>query len=163
MSIAAGTCLPSSCLETVLVYLLISRSLHISSSTCYYTEHVKVECENWERYSYNRDVEAHALQPLGTGIVFGNRMLGGTLDLSLIKWDEGSQNYITRSFTICNKKEPVQAVEVLRVARGWGSHIFSHLAHTWQQGCQPNAPAAFYPQENSWYSFLLEAESTPGP
>jgi hypothetical protein len=26
-----------------------------------------------------------------------------------------------------------------------------------------NAPAAFYPQENSWYSFVLEAESTPGP
>jgi hypothetical protein len=24
-------------------------------------------------------------------------------------------------------------------------------------------PAALYPQEDSWYSFLLEAESTPGP
>jgi hypothetical protein len=24
-------------------------------------------------------------------------------------------------------------------------------------------PAALYPQEYSWYSFLLEAESTPGP
>jgi hypothetical protein len=23
--------------------------------------------------------------------------------------------------------------------------------------------ATFYPQEDSWYSFLLEAESTPGP
>jgi hypothetical protein len=23
--------------------------------------------------------------------------------------------------------------------------------------------AALYPQEDSWYSFLLEAESTPGP
>jgi hypothetical protein len=30
-------------------------------------------------------------------------------------------------------------------------------------GCQPYAPAALYPQEVSWYSFLLEAESTPGP
>jgi hypothetical protein len=28
---------------------------------------------------------------------------------------------------------------------------------------QPYAPAALYPQEYSWYSFLLEAESTPGP
>jgi hypothetical protein len=27
----------------------------------------------------------------------------------------------------------------------------------------PYAPAAFYPQKDSWYSFLLEAESTPGP
>jgi hypothetical protein len=24
-------------------------------------------------------------------------------------------------------------------------------------------PAALYPQEDSWYSFLLEAESVPGP
>jgi hypothetical protein len=24
-------------------------------------------------------------------------------------------------------------------------------------------PTALYPQEDSWYSFLLEAESTPGP
>jgi hypothetical protein len=24
-------------------------------------------------------------------------------------------------------------------------------------------PAAIYPQEDSWYSFLLEAESTPAP
>jgi len=31
------------------------------------------------------------------------------------------------------------------------------------QGCQPCAPAAFTPRKHSWYSFLLEAESTPGP
>ena len=30
-------------------------------------------------------------------------------------------------------------------------------------GCQPYAPAAFTPWKYSWYSFLLEAESTPGP
>jgi hypothetical protein len=30
-------------------------------------------------------------------------------------------------------------------------------------GCKVVNPAAFYPQENSWYSFLLEAESTPRP
>jgi len=28
---------------------------------------------------------------------------------------------------------------------------------------QPYAPAAFTPRKYSWYSFLLEAESTPGP
>jgi hypothetical protein len=33
----------------------------------------------------------------------------------------------------------------------------------WRWGCQPYAPAALYLQEDSWYSFLLEAESTPGP
>jgi hypothetical protein len=57
---------------------------------------------------------------------------------------------------------PVQAVEALGVARGCGSHVFRHPAHRWLQGCQPYAPAAFYPQENSWYSFLSAAES-PGP
>jgi hypothetical protein len=40
---------------------------------------------------------------------------------------------------------PVQAVEALRVARGLGSHIFRHSANRWWQGCQPYAPAAFYP------------------
>ena len=30
-------------------------------------------------------------------------------------------------------------------------------------GCQPYAPVTFTPRKCSWYSFLLEAESTPGP
>jgi hypothetical protein len=30
-------------------------------------------------------------------------------------------------------------------------------------GCQPYAPAAFTPRKYSWYSFLLEDESTPRP
>jgi hypothetical protein len=34
-------------------------------------------------------------------------------------------------------------------------------AHRWRW-CQAYALAALYPQEDSWYSFLLEAESTPG-
>jgi hypothetical protein len=33
----------------------------------------------------------------------------------------------------------------------------------WRRGRQPHAPAALYPQEASWYSFLLEGESTPEP
>jgi hypothetical protein len=32
-----------------------------------------------------------------------------------------------------------------------------------EAGLSAYAPAAFYPQENSWYLFMLEAESTPGP
>jgi hypothetical protein len=35
VSVAAGTCLPSCCLETALVYLLTSRSLHSNGSTRY--------------------------------------------------------------------------------------------------------------------------------
>jgi hypothetical protein len=34
---------------------------------------------------------------------------------------------------------------------------------TWRwRGCQRKAQAAFSPRKYSWYSFLLEAESTPG-
>jgi hypothetical protein len=41
--------------------------------------------------------------------------------------------------------------------------IFSRQSgHRWLWG-QPYAPAALYPKENTWYLFLLEAESTPGP
>jgi hypothetical protein len=36
-------------------------------------------------------------------------------------------------------------------------------AHRWWWGCQPHTPAALCLREDSWYSFLLEAESTPGP
>jgi hypothetical protein len=35
-------------------------------------------------------------------------------------------------------------------------------AHRWRWGRQTYAPAALYAQEDSWYSFLLEAESTRG-
>jgi hypothetical protein len=34
---------------------------------------------------------------------------------------------------------------------------------TAQDDGQPYAPAAFTPRKCSWYSFLLEAESTSGP
>jgi hypothetical protein len=36
-------------------------------------------------------------------------------------------------------------------------------AHRWLWGCQPYGLLALYPQEDFCYSFLLEAESTPGP
>jgi hypothetical protein len=35
-------------------------------------------------------------------------------------------------------------------------------AHRFRWGYQPYAPAVLYPQEDFWYSFQLEAESTPG-
>jgi hypothetical protein len=47
--------------------------------------------------------------------------------------------------------------------------LLRHTANRWRKGCQPYAPAALYPQvslfffKDSWYSFLVEAESTPGP
>ena len=39
---------------------------------------------------------------------------------------------------------------------------FRHSAQLGRQSCQLYAPAAFYLQGIPWYSFLLEAEWTPG-
>jgi hypothetical protein len=46
--------------------------------------------------------------------------------------------------------------------------LLRQTANRWRQGYQPYAPAAFHLQvslffKDSWYTFLLEAESTPGP
>ena len=44
---------------------------------------------------------------------------------------------------------------------------FCHNGTVMVVGCQPYAPATFTPRsipdKHTWYSFLLEAESTPGP
>jgi hypothetical protein len=39
----------------------------------------------------------------------------------------------------------------------------SQSPHRWRWGCEPHTSSAHYPQEDSWYSFLLEAESNPVP
>jgi hypothetical protein len=58
----------------------------------------------------------------------------------------------------------LEMTEPISVTGRRGSHIFSRQsAHRWRLGCQPYAPAALYPQQDSWYSFLLEAESTLWP
>jgi hypothetical protein len=46
--------------------------------------------------------------------------------------------------------------------RGELRHIPRFLICVHEKFEDPYAPAALYPQEDSWYSFLLEAESTPG-
>jgi hypothetical protein len=43
------------------------------------------------------------------------------------------------------------------------NHCPRQSAHRWRWGCKPHAPSALYPQGDTWYSFLLKAESTPGP
>ena len=53
--------------------------------------------------------------------------------------------------------------EAMRVPGSCSSQISRHLAHEGGKSCQPYASVAFYPRKYSWYSFLLEAESTTGP
>ena len=40
---------------------------------------------------------------------------------------------------------------------------FPDFMTTAKDGGQPYIPAAYTPRKYTWYSFLLEAESTPGP
>jgi hypothetical protein len=52
-------------------------------------------------------------------------------------------------------------VEAHSVVRRRCFHIFGQSAHRWRWGCQPHAPTALYPQEESWYSFLLRGWVDP--
>jgi hypothetical protein len=55
------------------------------------------------------------------------------------------QNARKSTLALKGKAISIQAVEVLRAVRGWGSHVFRHSAYRWRQGYQPYAPAAFTP------------------
>jgi hypothetical protein len=48
--------------------------------------------------------------------------------------------------------------EVLRL-----SHFLDNRLTDGGEAVSPKHRAALYPQDDFWYSFLLEAESTPGP
>jgi hypothetical protein len=61
------------------------------------------------------------------------------------------------------KAIPLQALTGLEGSRRFRLPDFKTVG-TWRwQGCQPYALTAFTPRKYLWYSFMLEAESTPGP
>jgi hypothetical protein len=74
-----------------------------------------------------------------------------------VRWRQVCAYLYTPSYR-CNR--------LWRPIRLWdveASTFSTQSVHRWRWSCQPYAPAALYSQEDSWYSFLLEAESTPGP
>jgi hypothetical protein len=61
------------------------------------------------------------------------------------------------------KTIPLQALTGPKGSRRSMFPDFKTIGTCRWQGCQPYAPAAFTPRKYSWYLFLLEAESYPGP
>jgi hypothetical protein len=67
------------------------------------------------------------------------------------------------SHTLKGKAIPLQALTGPEGSRRLRLPGFKTVG-TWRwQGCQPYTLAAFTPRKYSWYSFLLEVGSTPGP
>jgi hypothetical protein len=64
-------------------------------------------------------------------------------------------------YSVKGKAVPYRPRKALRAPGGRGSQIFRQSAHEGGKVVSPKHRPPLPPRKDSWYSFLLEAESTP--
>ena len=103
----------------------------------------------------------------GESVLYGmytdtDRFVGYAHSLEPALHSSVSIRFFKRSFCISNIKLAIP-VQAPMVPGGWDSQISRQSSHEDGKVVSPTHRPPLHTRKYSWYSFLLEAESTPGP